>query len=589
MTAAILNFRPFAPRPQRDWTTQELAELYRIVDILQHASLPVATEAGMTEEGDPWFVFIRQDTDDVVAHFAKIDGEFIAASVIADKPLRGNNLRQIVDQLVASQPLLVPRPAGGGKGDDKIFLHPAVVLTAFVATALVHARQGDAGDLLDGLQAIGTGAGERYEGADDAGDATSTAVPRGGSDGAPAARNPGSNANSNGNGQSQQGGGRAVAGGNEIKVSLLSEAVLAAHHHTTVIAAVALAVSTLRAERAEGGSDAVFDYDSPEPLEAPLEVVRSGNAAFLSAMTDVVSEMPGAGSDVVAVDATLENAAVSEPDEPRPVRAPPTEIPDAPVTAATPVGILDIDVGFMDLAALDAAAAAPPDGQGDGDRPLTGSAAGRMRISAAELALVEDRLDDSAETDSAANLSAILGTEAKPSKPNETPHIPDGEVPHKRPDEPSPVPEPSPDDGAAGQDDVIVGGGVSEQPGQRTETVADSSALADRILEFAVNQRFAIEDAVDVDFLSSFLRQSDDVHDNVALGEIDHVVLFESETNTADLITFRGNMLMIDHAIFDGVNDFANGRDAPLNLSIISGNTIELIGAVAMTELDPLV
>ncbi len=108
-----------------------------MVDILGRAGLSVDTDMGMSDEGDPWFVFCRADCGDVIAHFARIDGQFVAASVAVDETYRGANFRQIVERMVKSQPLVLP-PAGRG---TRLLMHPSVVLTAFVATALAHSER----------------------------------------------------------------------------------------------------------------------------------------------------------------------------------------------------------------------------------------------------------------------------------------------------------------------------------------------------------------------------------------------------------------------------------------------------------------
>ena len=139
MSASILNFLRQKVKQPAPWANDELAELYRVVDILSRAGITVETEIGLSDEGDPWFVFCRTDTGEVIAHFARIDGQFVASSVVIDRTFRGRNFRDIIDSLVAHQPLLIPRPVSG----SKLYLHPAVVLTAFVATALMHSQNGD--------------------------------------------------------------------------------------------------------------------------------------------------------------------------------------------------------------------------------------------------------------------------------------------------------------------------------------------------------------------------------------------------------------------------------------------------------------
>jgi len=136
LSANVFAFPGRAKGPQ-PWTNDELAELYRVVDLLGKAGLAVITDMGMSDEGDPWFVFCRADNEEVIAHFARIDGHFIAASIAVDETFRGANFRQIVDSMVSSQPLVVPKSGPG----SRLMLHPAVMLTAFVATALAHSEK----------------------------------------------------------------------------------------------------------------------------------------------------------------------------------------------------------------------------------------------------------------------------------------------------------------------------------------------------------------------------------------------------------------------------------------------------------------
>ena len=41
-----------------DWNNQEVADFYRAVDILKKAGLDTEVDLGLTDEGDPWFVFL---------------------------------------------------------------------------------------------------------------------------------------------------------------------------------------------------------------------------------------------------------------------------------------------------------------------------------------------------------------------------------------------------------------------------------------------------------------------------------------------------------------------------------------------------
>lgn len=120
------------------WTNQDLADFYRAKDILDQAGLNTETDSGVSDEGDPWFVFIRPETGDVIAHFAQTDGRFIAVSSLNQEVYKGTDIRSIVDQMLERHPMLLPQNKGGGR----VFLHPTAALSAFLAAAFIIAVDG---------------------------------------------------------------------------------------------------------------------------------------------------------------------------------------------------------------------------------------------------------------------------------------------------------------------------------------------------------------------------------------------------------------------------------------------------------------
>ena len=117
----------------RPWTDQELADFYRATEILRHAGLNTEYDSGVTDEGDPWFVFIRPENGDVIVHFARIDGQFVAVSSVNQEVYRGDNIREIVDRMLKRHPTLIPQ----NKNESRFLLHPTAALTAFLAAAFI--------------------------------------------------------------------------------------------------------------------------------------------------------------------------------------------------------------------------------------------------------------------------------------------------------------------------------------------------------------------------------------------------------------------------------------------------------------------
>jgi hypothetical protein len=120
-------------RQNSDWSPRELAEFYRVEAALIQAGLQIATERGVSDEGDPWFAFCRPDDAEVIVHIARIGGIYILAGPAYDGIASGRDIGALVRDLVSRHPLIQMR--GGNRQGSKIFLHPAALLIAVVATA----------------------------------------------------------------------------------------------------------------------------------------------------------------------------------------------------------------------------------------------------------------------------------------------------------------------------------------------------------------------------------------------------------------------------------------------------------------------
>ncbi len=125
------------PRRVREWGRQEVAEFYRVRDILSKSGIALDTEQGFSDEGDPWFVFCRSDTGDVVAHFARIDDLYvIGIPALGDRVLRGLDFRSLIDAFLSGQPEVVVVPQSPDNV-RRLVIHPNALMVAFVATILL--------------------------------------------------------------------------------------------------------------------------------------------------------------------------------------------------------------------------------------------------------------------------------------------------------------------------------------------------------------------------------------------------------------------------------------------------------------------
>lgn len=128
------------PDPRKDWANQELADLFRVRQLLSGANVPVETLRGITDEGDPWFVFCHLNGD-VFIHIARIDGLYVLDSPNVRRPLRGCDFNALVADFTN---LALPAKTDKDEGTERrvirlerggnVRLHPSAMLAALIWT-----------------------------------------------------------------------------------------------------------------------------------------------------------------------------------------------------------------------------------------------------------------------------------------------------------------------------------------------------------------------------------------------------------------------------------------------------------------------
>lgn len=121
-----------------DWDNHELAGLYRVEGLLVQANIRILSGRGVSDEGDPWFVFCREDGD-VFVHLARIDGAYLLDSPGLADVLHGSDFAELISRFVrqiaektaaAADNVVAFRPHA--LKDQTIRLHPSVMLAALV-------------------------------------------------------------------------------------------------------------------------------------------------------------------------------------------------------------------------------------------------------------------------------------------------------------------------------------------------------------------------------------------------------------------------------------------------------------------------
>ena len=146
-----------ALRKSRDWSVQDLAEFYRVESALIQGGMRVVTDRGLSDEGDPWFVFCRAQDGEPIAHFARIDSQYIIASPAYEGVTRGLDFRVMVQELIERHKLSLINNDRDKKSN--IHIHPAALLIILVGAAFFKTpSQANADEL---KKELGTGKGAK--------------------------------------------------------------------------------------------------------------------------------------------------------------------------------------------------------------------------------------------------------------------------------------------------------------------------------------------------------------------------------------------------------------------------------------------
>jgi hypothetical protein len=106
MSANILVATPIAY--QLGWSRDELDLLLGAAKFLQSEGADLVTDHGVTDEGEPWFVFCDLENCDVLVHFARIGGEYLACVPFRNHALTGNVLHSLLDRFLQSRCIVWP-------------------------------------------------------------------------------------------------------------------------------------------------------------------------------------------------------------------------------------------------------------------------------------------------------------------------------------------------------------------------------------------------------------------------------------------------------------------------------------------------
>ncbi|SNS68960.1 MULTISPECIES: hypothetical protein [unclassified Azospirillum] len=104
------------------WGNQDLADIYRCIDLFARHGVVLEGACGLTDEGDPWFALEDVASGETLVHIARIDGFFIV-HVLDGETWQGDTLRAALANLDLNALVLgdphVPADHGHDGTDNK--------------------------------------------------------------------------------------------------------------------------------------------------------------------------------------------------------------------------------------------------------------------------------------------------------------------------------------------------------------------------------------------------------------------------------------------------------------------------------------
>jgi collagen type I/II/III/V/XI/XXIV/XXVII alpha len=94
---------------QPGWSREEFELLLEAAKFLRSEGADFVTDHGVTDEGEPWLVFCDPENCEVLVHFARISGEYLACVPFRNHALTGNALHGLIDRFLRSRCIVMTR------------------------------------------------------------------------------------------------------------------------------------------------------------------------------------------------------------------------------------------------------------------------------------------------------------------------------------------------------------------------------------------------------------------------------------------------------------------------------------------------
>ena len=117
-----------------DWAQSELAEIYRVLHLLQNAGVSVGMDRGLTDKNDPWCVFFDPANENVFLHIARYGGDYVLVSEALDIRIKARDFKSATRQFEEAVGVTLKT---NQERSRKVIAHPASQLMLSLAAIIL--------------------------------------------------------------------------------------------------------------------------------------------------------------------------------------------------------------------------------------------------------------------------------------------------------------------------------------------------------------------------------------------------------------------------------------------------------------------
>ena len=116
-----------ARRNRMGWSKEEFGYLKRAANLVRKLGISIETDHGVTDEGEPWFVICDATSDEVLVHFCRTHGRYIAWAPFLESSFVGHTFPDLIERFLARHSAVTALTSCVNDGTLPIHVHEVLL------------------------------------------------------------------------------------------------------------------------------------------------------------------------------------------------------------------------------------------------------------------------------------------------------------------------------------------------------------------------------------------------------------------------------------------------------------------------------